>query len=66
MQETLWAGSQASSCPQRKNYGPSPAFAIGTSAVEEKPKADCRTRKGNQQHTQALQRPLLLFAKTRI
>ena len=31
--------------PQRKNLGTSPAFAIGPTAVEEKPKADCCTRK---------------------
>ena len=33
--------------PQRKNLGHLPAFAIGPTAVEEIPKADCRTRKGN-------------------
>ena len=38
--------------PQRKNWGTSPAFAIGPTAVEEKPKADRRTRKGNKQHNQ--------------
>ena len=64
-QEILWASSQASPWPQRKNYGHPSAFAIGPTAVEEKPKADCRTRKGNQQRTQALQRPLFLFTKTR-
>ena len=42
------------------------AFAIGPTAVEEKPKADGRTRKGTKQRTRALQQPLLLFTKTRI
>ena len=51
--------------PQLKNLGRSPAFAIGPTAVEEKTKADCRTRKGTKQRTRALQRPLLLFTKTR-
>ena len=46
-QETLWASSQASPWPQRKDSEHSTAFAIGPTAVEEKPKADCRTRKGN-------------------
>ena len=32
-------------CPQRKNLGTPPAFAIGATAVEEKLKADCRTHK---------------------
>ena len=35
---------RVSACPLRKNLGTSPAFAIGTTAVEKKPKANRRTR----------------------
>ena len=38
---------------------------IGPTAVEEKTKADCRTRKGSKQRTRAAQRPFLIFTKTR-
>ena len=57
---------RASPWPQRKDLGTLPAFAIGPTAVEEKTKTDCGTRKGNKQRTRALQRPWLLFTKTRI
>ena len=31
--------------PQRKDLWHAPAFAIGPTAIEKKPQADCRTRK---------------------
>ena len=41
----------APACPQRKDLGHLPAFAIGPTAVEEIPKADCRThKKSNARH----------------
>ena len=49
----------------RKN-SKAPAFAIGPTAVEEKPKADCRTRKGNKQRNQGPAEALVAFTKTRI
>ena len=36
---------RASAWPQRKDSGTPPAFAIGPTAVEKKPQANCRTRK---------------------
>ena len=57
---------RGSACPHRKHSGTSPAFAIGPTAVEEKPKADCRTRKGNKQRNQGPAEALVAFTKTRI
>ena len=52
--------------PSARIWAPHPAFAIGPTTVEEEPKADCRTRKGNKQRNQGPAEALVAFTKKRI
>ena len=53
-------------CPQRKDSGTPPVFAIGPATAEEKPKADCCIHKGSEQRSTALQRSPLPFMRIAI
>ena len=47
----LFTRSKVSPCPSAGIWAPHPAFAIGPTAGEEQPKADCHTRKESKQRT---------------